>query len=184
MIATTYGPVSGTTAPEAPEVRTHRGWLAWLRPTPRHHDRPAELLAVLEHARAIVETGWVQNRWCVEPSAPAPALAGAEVTSTTEGTAQACLVGAVALAVRARHPHANLAVDTGPALAYVWDAVHEGRGWRGAAGRSAPHQARIMRMRDLARWNDEPGRARGDVLAAFDRASAEVVRRTVEPARA
>ena len=65
----------------------------------------------------------------------------------------------------------------------AWDAVHEGRGWRSAAGRSAPHHDRVMRMRDLARWNDEPGRTRGDVLAALDRAAAGVVRRTVEPVR-
>jgi hypothetical protein len=182
MIATTYEPVRPTTAPEAPERHPLRGWLR-ARLTPRHHDRPTEVLAVLEHARAIVEAGWVQNRWCVEPSAPPVARADTDVTATVDGTVQACLVGAVALAVRARHPHADLAVDTGPALAYVWDAVHEGRGWRGAAGRSAPYHARIMRMRDLARWNDEPGRTRGDVLAALDRASAGVVRRTVEPAR-
>lgn len=181
MIATTYEPVRPTTAPEAPERRPHRGW--FRRRTPQHHDRPAELLAVLEHARAIVESGWVQNRWCVEPAAPAPARAGADVTATADGTVQACLVGAVALAVRGRHPRADLAVDTGPALAYVWDAVHEGRGWRSAAGRSAPHHDRIMRMRDLARWNDEPGRTRGDVLAALDRAAAQVVQRTVEPVR-
>ena len=181
MIATTYEPVRPTTATEAPERRPRREWFRW-RPAPRHHDRPTEVLAVLEHARAIVEAGWVQNRWCVEPSAPAAAAsAGADATATTDGTAQACLVGAVALALRARHPQADLAVDTGPALAYVWDAVHEGQGWRGAAGRSAPYHARIMRMRDLARWNDEPGRRRDEVLAALDRAAAEVVRRTVEP---
>jgi hypothetical protein len=182
MIATTYEPVRPTTAPEAPERRPHRGWFRG-RLTPRHHDRPAEVLAVLEHARAIVEAGWVQNRWCVEPSAPAPARAGSDVTATADGAVQACVVGAVALAVRARHPHADLAVDTGPALAYVWDAVHEGQGWRRAAGRSAPYQARIMRMRDLARWNDEPGRSRDEVLTALDRAAAGVVRTTVEPAR-
>ena len=68
MIATTYEPVRPTTAPEAPERRPHRGWFRGRR-TPLHHDRPAELLAVLERARAIVEAGWVQNRWCVEPAA-------------------------------------------------------------------------------------------------------------------
>jgi hypothetical protein len=184
MIATTYDPMRNTTASEATGLRPHRGWRAWGWPTPRHHDRPAEILAVLEHARGIVEAGWVQNRWCVQQApVPAPAAAGAGVVTDTGGSVQACLVGAVALAVRDRHPHANIAVETGPALAFVWDAVHEGWGGRRAAGRSAPHATRIARMRDLARWNDERGRTRADVIAALDRAAAGVVRATVEPAR-
>jgi hypothetical protein len=89
------------------------------------------------------------------------------------------VVGAVALAVRARDPRADLAVDTGPALAFVWDAVFEGR----VAGRSAPHHVRVQRMRELARWNDEPGRTHHDVVSALDRAAAAVVGRVVDPAR-
>jgi hypothetical protein len=38
-------------------------------------------------------------------------------------------------------------------------------------------------MRELARWNDEHGRTRGDVVAALDRAAALVVAATVDPAR-
>ena len=102
-------------------------------------------------------------------------------TDPTDGAARACLVGAVALAVRARDPRADLAVGTGPALAYVC-----GRGVRRnrTAGRSAPHHVRVQRMRELARWNDERGRTRADVVAALDKAAAQVVARVVEPAPA
>ena len=37
-------------------------------------------------------------------------------------------------------------------------------------------------MRELARWNDERGRTRADVVAALDKAAAQVVARVVEPA--
>ena len=156
----------------------------WWAPRPHDYDRPAEVLAVLQQARAIVEAGWVQSHW----------------TSPTDDGVRACLVGAVALAVRDRDPWADLAVNTGPALAFVWDAVfgsnrsghdastpHSVRGGRPApepaAGRSAPHQVRVQRMRELARWNDEAGRTRDDVVTALDRAAAAVVARVVEPVR-
>lgn len=159
MIATTTRPAS------APPRR-------WWSPRPRHHDRPAEVLAVLQQAREIVEVGWVQNRWYV------PVRAGVE--SGGDGTVRACLVGAVALAVRDRDPRADLAVDTGPALAYVWDEVFGGR----VAGRSAPHHVRVDRMRELARWNDDGRRTRDDVVAALDQAAARVVAQVVQPAHA
>jgi hypothetical protein len=170
-------------APAGAPLTTPRRWWG-RRPARRHFDRPVEVLAVLEHARAIIETGWVQNRWTVErgrPAAPAASSAGS-ATETPDGTVAACVVGAVALAVRARDPHANLAVDTAPALAVVWDAVHSGSA-RPAAGRAAPHAVRVARMRDLARWNDQQGRTRNEVVAVLDRAAARVVAATVEPAR-
>jgi len=135
----------------------------WWAMRPHDYDRPTEVLAVLQQARAIVEAGWVQSHW----------------TAPTDDGVRACLVGAVALAVRDRDPRADLAVSTGPALAFVSDAVFGGR----TAGRSAPHHVRVQRMRELARWNDDPGRTRDDVAAALDRAAAAVVARVVEPVR-
>jgi hypothetical protein len=164
MIATT------TTRPASAPPRR------WWSPRPRHHDRPAEVLAVLGAARDIVEAGWVQNRWTVSPAAGRTSADG----DGTDGSARACVVAAVALAVRARDPRADLAVHTGPALAYVWDEVFGGR----TAGRSAPHHVRVARMRELARWNDERGRTRDDVVTALDRAAARVVAQVVRPARA
>ena len=147
------------------------------------YDRPAEVLAVLQHARAVVEAGWVQNRWTTRP-APQPAVRSrpSGTVGTADPVAGACVVAAVALAVRARDPRADLAVATGPALAHLWDAVHGDPRFR-AGGRAAPHDVRIARMRELARWNDEPGRTRADVVAALDRAAALLVARTVDPAR-
>ena len=153
-----------TTTPVAPRRR-------WWAPRPQH-DRPVDVLAVLQHARGIVEDGWVQNRW----------TAGG---GTSNGCERACVVAAVALAVRARDARADLAVGTGPALAFVWDAVFSQDGSYGrAAGRSAPHHVRVQRMRELARWNDERGRTRDDVVSALDRAAAAVVARVVEQAPA
>lgn len=148
------------------------------------YDRPADVLAVLQHARAIVEAGWVQNRWTTTRPSPATPVATPVATAVRDGggnaVAGACVVAAVALAVRARDPRADVAVTTGPALAHLWDAVHGDPRFR-AAGRAAPHAVRVARMRELARWNDEHGRTRADVVAALDRAAAGVVARTVDP---
>jgi hypothetical protein len=152
----------------------------WARPPRCHHDRPVEVLAVLQRARAIVEAGWVQNRWTVTTApAESPRSSESGAATTPDGSVQACVVAAVAMAVRARDPRADLALDTGPALAHVWDVVFDGR----AAGRSAPREVRLDRMRDLARWNDRPGRSRDDVVAVLDRAAARAVALSVEPAR-
>ena len=164
MIATT------TTRPASAPPRR------WWSPRPRHHDRPAEVLAVLEAARDVVQAGWVQNRWTASSMPGRMSAAG----DGTDGSVRACVVAAVALAVRARNPRADLALDTGPALAYVWDEVFGGH----VAGRSAPHDVRVARMRELARWNDERGRTRDDVVTALDRAAARVVAQVVQPARA
>jgi len=191
MIATTTRP-----APAPPR--------RWWSPRPRHHDRPAEVLAVLGAARDIVEAGWVQNRWAVTTAQASTAQGRTSAPGDgTDGSVRACVVAAVALAVRARDPRADLAVDTGPALAYVWDEVfgsdrsghdastpHSVRGGRPApdpgraAGRSAPHHVRVARMRELARWNDASERTRDDVVAALDRAAARVVAQVVQPAPA
>src|SRR5690242_13402886 len=84
MIATTTRP-----APAPPR--------RWWSPRPHHHDRPAEVLAVLQQAREIVEAGWVQNRWTV------PAVAGRTrpAGDGTDASVRACVVASVALAVRA-----------------------------------------------------------------------------------
>jgi hypothetical protein len=174
MIATTY----------RQEARRPQWWAR--RAASFHYDRPAEVLAVLQHARSIVEAGWVQNRWTHnEPPQPVLSRPRSSVAAqaTADGTASACVVAAVALAVRDRDPRADLAVATGPAIAHLWDAVHGDTRYARAAGRSAPHEVRIARMRELARWNDQPARTRADVLDALDRAAARVVALTVEPER-
>jgi hypothetical protein len=59
----------------------------------------------------------------------------------------------------------------------VWDALQESRGWRGpgVASRAAPRELRLARIRDVARWNDQPGRTRDDALAMLDLAVSRVI---------
>ena len=110
-------------------------------------------------ASATRSCGW---RSCTHPSRTVP---------------QACLIGAVALALRERDARAKLTVDGGPAIDFVWDAVQQARGLTrpGVAGRAAPPEVRLARMREVAQWNDRPGRSRADVLAVLDLAISRVI---------
>ena len=76
---------------------------------------------MLQHARTIVEAGWVQNRWTVPAAASASACDDPDRRS-------GCVP---AWSGPSRWPcapttRADLAVSTGPALAYVCDAVFGG----------------------------------------------------------
>ena len=81
-----------------------------------------------------------------------------------------CLVGAVALAARERNARADLTVDAGPTIDFAWHALqkHRGMGDSGVSCRAEPPELRLVRMRDLMRWNDQPGRTREEVLAVLD----------------
>lgn len=144
------------------------------RPRPdREHERRRQrdgARALLERARALVAAGWVQDAFYVvrdrrgreRPVSPFGLL----LVSRGE-VVGACLVGAVSHAAsgvdrRDRRADAALAVDT------VWAAL---------VGAAPPadlgHPAeRAARVRELARWNDEPQRSRADVLDLLDRALA------------
>jgi hypothetical protein len=79
----------------------------------------------------------------------------------------ACLVGAVAHASASvdrqdRRGQAALAVDT------VWQTLTDDVVATSPAGAGHP-VARAARVRELARWNDEPSRTREDVLGLLDR---------------
>jgi hypothetical protein len=138
-----------------------------------------DVRVVLERAREIVARGWVQNRWYTESrySGRAPAVQLVAPANTQQHVERACAVGAVALAVRARNPRADLVVDGGRAIDYVWDAVQEMSGLEmpAVAGRAWPREARLQRIRDVARWNDEAGRSQAEILAALDIALSRVV---------
>lgn len=183
-------------------ARSPEGWGARLRTWLRRPGRPAdeldlrrdaltrldEVLCVLEQARRIVADGWVQDRWYAPSSRPTAGPAGMFGAGdvTPDEVAGACVIGAVALAVRERDAGAELTVDGGPAIDFVWDALQESRGLGGAgvAGRAAPRDVRLARIRDVARWNDQPERTRGEVLGLFDRAMSRVIMSAMrEPAR-
>jgi hypothetical protein len=138
-----------------------------------------EVCAVLDEARALIARGWIQDNWYALrqvdggashtfTSAVAPA-AGTEVSG-------ACLVAAVVHATRASGPAAGLA-EAAPALDVLWDAWQESRGLNGPgiAGRAAPRQVQEVRVRDLTRWNDRPGRTREDVLRLLDLATTRAI---------
>jgi hypothetical protein len=155
-------------------ARRHRSLLARIglfeRPEPEARPwqgRPDEAYRVLEDARAVIARGWVQDRWFV--CRPTPA---------------ACLVGAVLHAARQGGP-GDPVVKAGPALDHLWDAWQESRGLGGTgiAGWAAPRELRMARVRDLTRWNDQPGRTRDEVLRLVDLAAGRAVMAAVSGPR-
>jgi hypothetical protein len=94
-----------------------------------------------------------------------------------DDVAGACVVAALELAVRQRSARADLTVDGGPAVDFVWDALQETRGLPGpgVAGRAAPPDVRVARLRDLVHWNDRSGRTRDEVLRLLDLAISRVL---------
>ena len=141
--------------------------------------------ALLERARALVAQGWVQDSFYVvrgrngetRPVSPFGLL----LLSRTD-VVGACLVGAVAHASSTvdrqdRRGQAALAVDT------LWQALADGTGGTDVPGGTDPADphpaARAARVRELARWNDEPARSRDDVLGLLDRAVSRTILQSV-----
>ena len=156
-------------------ARPHRWW--HRRPSPprdalQELDRARE---VLDRARALIETGWVQDRWYV--LAPRRSSLLRQAVVAPDEVEAACLVGALALALREQDPRADLLTGGGPVLDVVWHAAREA----GAspdpvpARRAWPRDTRLRHVRNLTRWNDRPGRTRDDVLAVLDDASSRVI---------
>jgi len=163
-----------------------RGWWRYLWATATAEDlehqalqRLDEVRDVLERARDTLASGWVQNRWYAVAPRLGPQRSGlfGAATGDPQNVSGACLVGAVALALRERDARADLAIDVGAAVDFVWDAMQETVGVSGsdAAGRAWPRNVRLMRLRDLTRWNDEAGRTRDEVLGLLDRAVSRVI---------
>jgi hypothetical protein len=164
------------------------GWLRRLcRPVafkagcqPDAFTRLNNVRAVLEQARETVARGWVQDRWYVVPRCAGGGSAGklTAAEGAPKDVAGACVAGAIALAVRRRNARADLAVDAGPAIDYVWDAVQDASGgldMPAVARRAWPREVRVSRIRDIARWNDEDGRSKAEVLAVLDDAVSRVI---------
>ncbi len=176
---------------QAPEIRapgrqadTKRRWGGLLPP---RRDAELERLRqlegardVLEQARALIAQGWVQDAFYVvrgrngerRPVSPFGLL-----LLTRTDVVGACLVGAVAHASgsvdrRDRRAQAALAVDT------LWHTLAEDPSYERVP--TAPYDAvhpaaRAARVRELARWNDEPARTRGEVLGLVDRAVSRTI---------
>jgi hypothetical protein len=132
--------------------------------------------ALLERARALVAEGWVQDSFYVvrgRTGETRPVSPFGLLLLSRSDVVGACLVGAVAHASSAvdrpdRRGQAALAVDT------LWQSLTD---------ESVPYDphpgARAARVRDLARWNDEPSRCRDDVLDLLDRAVSRTILQSV-----
>jgi hypothetical protein len=132
--------------------------------------------ALLERARALVAEGWVQDSFYVvraRNGETRPVSPFGLLLLSRSDVVGACLVGAVAHASSAvdrhdRRGQAALAVDT------LWQALTD------ETDPSDPHPgARAARVRELARWNDEPTRCHDDVLGLLDRAVSRTILQSV-----
>ena len=138
--------------------------------------------ALLERARALVAEGWVQDSFYVvraRNGETRPVSPFGLLLLSRSDVVGACLVGAVAHASSTvdrpeRRGQAALAVDT------LWQTLTDGTDGTDASGPVDPHPgARAARVRELARWNDEPARSREDVLGLLDRAVSRTILQSV-----
>jgi hypothetical protein len=181
-----------TQAPEiqapARQADTKRRWGGLLPP---RRDAELERLrqlegarAVLERARTLIAQGWVQDAFYVvrgRNGESRPVSPFGLVLLTRTDVVGACLVGAVAHASssvdrRDRRGQAALAVDS------LWHTLAEDPSYERVP--TAPYDAvhpaaRAARVRELARWNDEPARTRDEVLGLVDRAVSRTIMHSV-----
>ena len=180
---------------QAPEIQapvrradTKRRWGGLLPP---RRDAELERLrqlegaqAVLERARTLIAQGWVQDAFYIvrgRNGESRPVSPFGLLLLTRTDVLGACLVGAVAHASssvdrRERRGQAALAVDT------LWHTLAEDPSYERlpTAPYDAVHPAaRAARVRELARWNDEPVRTRDEVLGLVDRAVSRTILHSV-----
>ena len=180
---------------QAPEIQapvrradTKRRWGGLLPP---RRDAELERLrqlegaqAVLERARTLIAQGWVQDAFYIvrgRNGESRPVSPFGLLLLTRTDVVGACLVGAVAHASgsvdrRERRGQAALAVDT------LWHTLAEDPSYERlpTAPYDAVHPAaRAARVRELARWNDEPVRTRDEVLGLVDRAVSRTILHSV-----
>jgi len=136
--------------------------------------------AVIAAAADVVADGWIQNAWYqVRDDADVVRTVNAHNLRLLESgpVVSACLVGAVVHAAGGRYAAHDQV--TGDSLDLVWHAAFAGDHRFGVGFTPAP-SIRSLRVLDLTRWNDRPGRCIGEVLEllarADDRAIAEAVR--------
>ena len=180
---------------QAPEIQapvrradTKRRWGGLLPP---RRDAEVERLrqlegaqAVLERARTLIAQGWVQDAFYIvrgRNGESRPVSPFGLLLLTRTDVVGACLVGAVAHASssvdrRELRGQAALAVDT------LWHTLAEDPSYERlpTAPYDAVHPAaRAARVRELARWNDEPVRTRDEVLGLVDRAVSRTILQSV-----
>lgn len=130
--------------------------------------RLAELHAigsVLGDAAALVGHGWVQNAWFRVASLRGDVLLSAyDVRHAVEQPVTgACLVGSIVHSSGA--PATSQLVQR--TLDLTWHALRDDSERPGVLCPAPP--VRAMRLRDLTRWNDRPGRSQREVVDLLDR---------------
>jgi hypothetical protein len=133
-------------------------------------DRLAELhsmRSLLGRAAEVVTTGWVQDAWfAVATRSGTRVVAAHDVRrAARHPVVGACLVGGVVEA--GGGPTSVRSQLVRRTLDLTWHTLYE-----------SPHQpvrwcpgpdVRLMRLLDLTRWNDDPGRAQGEVVDLLHR---------------
>ena len=196
-LTTSGGPAQRRAGPWHSLLNRVRGVRRAEPDTGPRQNRPDLAYRVLEDARAVLAQGWVQDHWYARLAVRSrsgeqtlrprdssgqqtlrPPDSSRKQARPPDGSGEvgACLVGAVVHAARWCGPGDPL-VTAGPALDYLWDAWQESRGLggTGVCALAAPRELRLVRVRDLTRWNDQPGRTREEVLGLVDLAAGHAV---------
>jgi hypothetical protein len=135
---------------------------------------------VIARAADLVAAGWIQNAWYqVRDETDVVHTVTAHNLNVLDcgPVISTCLVGAVVQAAGGRYAARDQV--TGDSLDLVWHSAFADDA-RAGVGFCPPPAQRSLRVLDLTRWNDMPGRCVGEILelldAADDRAIAEAVR--------
>jgi hypothetical protein len=147
-----------------------------LREQDRESARVAELVAIeglLAEATRTIEHGWVQGGWFAYDEPGRRHVVTAYGLDRLDGhvLTGACLVGAVVLA--GGGPTAAHSQPVQRTLDLLWHTLHDDAAAQARLG-VAP-TLRQVRVRDLTRWNDAPGREAGEVVTLLARARALAV---------
>lgn len=126
--------------------------------------RLAELDAIgrlLSESVDVVGSGWVQNAWFAVATPQGERLLTAEQVKQVYvyPVTGACLAGSVVLAAGGPEQASTQLVQR--TLDLTWHALRQDPEPPAVLCPSPP--VRMMRLRDLTRWNDAPGRTRADV---------------------
>lgn len=138
---------------------------------------------VIATAADVVADGWIQNAWYQvrdETDAVRTVTAGNLELLERGPVVAACLVGAVVRAAGGRYSAHDQA--TGDALDLVWHAAFADDR-RSGVGFCPPTSVRSLRVLDLTRWNDRPGRCIVEVLELLDAADTRAIVEAVDERR-
>ena len=125
-------------------------------------------VALLDGARSVIQRGWVRDAWYVleAPDGRRRVVGPGSLTSRRFGAVvAACLVGAV---VESGDRYSGERGISGPAIDALWHTLQESEQAPPYAAGWEPPVLRTLQVRDLACWNDAPGRTRDDVLRLID----------------